>query len=238
MKKTIILFAFILYSNTFFSQTHTVFLDQTNEFLKASVSTDGKIDYAKLKKGPGGLLYILKNAENLKIDALDKDTRVAFWINAYNLLVIKNIIENYPLRSVNFVSGFFDKKFKIASNEVSLNEIQKIIGDLIKDPGIHFILSNGTNGGPKLMSAAYFPETVMYQISLQVKSAINKVGFVKIDKETKTVELPKVFELHKTDFITQYFNEIDFINVFLDKKIDNKLKILYSSFDITLNDLK
>ena len=238
MKKSfLIIVAFILFSNILISQTKEDFFNQSNEFFKKNINLDGKLKYAGLKKSPGELMYILKNVENLKIDSLDSNTKVAFWINSYNLLVIKNVIENYPLRSTSFVNDFFEKKFQIADNQLSLEEIEFRVKDLIKDPGYHFVLSNGTNGGSKLLNSAYLPETVMYQVSYQMKSTINKPGFIKIIKETNSIELPTVFETHKPDFVTQYFNQIDFLNVFLEKKIDNKLQITYAKRDVTLNEI-
>ncbi len=237
MKKTILLIAFVLISEIIFSQTKADFFGQVNEFFKNNVSLDGKIKYAAFKKSPGELMYILNNVSTLKIDQEEKDTKIAFWINAYNLLVIKNVIENYPLKSVNFVTGFFEKKFQIANNEYSLNEIEEFLSFLMKDPGVHFVLSNGSNGGNKLLNSAYLPETVMYQVTYQLKSSINKPGFIKVNKDNNSIELPLLFETHKTDFVTQYYNQIDFLNVFLDKKIDNKSSINFTKYDWSLNEM-
>lgn len=237
MKHKIVIFLCVIISNITFSQTKTDFFDQVNEFFKDNVTLDGKVKYAAFKKSPGELMYILNNIEKLKLDKEEKDTKIAFWINAYNLLVIRNVIENYPLKSVKFVTGFFEKKFQIADNEYSLNEIEELLSILMKDPGLHFVLANGTNGGNRLLNSAYLPETVMYQVSYQLKTSINKSGFIKVDKDTKSVELPLIFETHKSDFVTQYYNQIDFLNVFLDKKIDNKSAINFTKFDWSLNEI-
>lgn len=237
MKKIIQLIIFGLITNFTFSQTQQDFFNQSDEFFKNNVSLDGKIKYSGLKKSPGELLYIINNVSKLDIQPLANDTKIAFWINAYNLLVIRNVLDNYPVRSVNFITDFFDKKFQIANGEFTLNEIENILHDLIKDPASHFILCNGANGSSKLLNSAYLPETVRYQISYQMKSTINKLGFIKVNKDNKSVELPLVFEIHKKDFITQYYNQLDFLNVFLDKKLDNKLQITFAKFDLSLNEI-
>lgn len=237
MKKNILFICIIFISNFIFSQTKEDFFNQSNEFFKNNVTIDGKVNYAKLKKSPGELIYILDNGAKLKIESLEKETKIAFWINSYNLLIIKSIIENYPLKSVRNVTNFFEKKLKIANSEFTLNEIENILTNLIKDPGTYFVLANGSNGGPKLLNSAYLPETVMYQVLFELKSAINKSGSIKVNKGQNTVEIPNVFELHKPDFVTQYFNQIDFLNIFLENKIDNKLQINYTNFDWTLNEI-
>jgi len=51
---------------------------------------------------------------------------IAFYINAYNLLVIHQVVKNYPLSSVQDKNGFFEKrKFQIAGEEMSLNRLEK-----------------------------------------------------------------------------------------------------------------
>ena len=193
MKKIIITISILLLSNFLSAQTQAIFFEQTNEFFKKNVNSEGKIDYITLKKSPGELLYILDNASKLKIESSKKEEQIAFWINAYNLLVIKNVVDIYPVKYVNAVPGFFDKKNSIASSELSLNEIEKTLIDINKDPGLNFVLSNGSNDGAKLLNAAYIPETLVKQISFQMKSIINKPGFIKANKDN-SIELPKVFE--------------------------------------------
>jgi Protein of unknown function, DUF547 len=237
MKKIIFFAAFLLVSNNLISQTQALFFEQTNEFLKKNVTGEGKINYVNLKKSPGELLYILDNAAKLKLEAAKKEEQIAFWINAYNLLLIKNVMEIYPVKYVNSVPGFFDKKNSIATSELSLNEIEKNLIDLNKDPGLNFVLSNGSNDGARLLNAAYIPEILVNQISFQMKSTINKPGYIKANKDN-SLELPKVFETRKSDFTTAYFNEIDFINIFIEKKLDPKSKITYSNTDLSLNEIK
>lgn len=238
MKKNIFLLALLLTVSTTFAQTQELFFKQSNDFLKKYVNSDGRVNYSSFKTNPGEIVYIFNQIKDLKLDATQKDAPIAFWINVYNLLIIKNVIELYPVKSVNFYPDFFDKKTIITGTELSLNDIKTLLKYLTKDAGINFVLSDGTIGGPKIPNSAFFPETVVYQISLQVKNTINKPDFVKINKEAATIEIPKLFEQHKSDFVTSYYNEIDFMNLFLDKKLDNKLKIFYTKPEIGLNEIK
>ena len=235
-KNLLLLIAILFFSNVIHAQKTADFFEQSNEFLKGNVNAEGKINYAKLKKSPGELLYILSNAKDLKIDAASKDTQIAFWINAYNLQLIKQVLDDYPMKSVDFISDFFYKETIIAGETLTLFNIEKKIKELTADPGINFVLANGTNNAPRLMATAYLPETLTYQITYAVKSCINKPGFYKINKDTNSIELPRVFETRRKDFVTQYFNEIDFLNIFLEKKLDNKLKIVQGYNDLSLNE--
>jgi Protein of unknown function, DUF547 len=110
-----------------------------------------------------------------------------------------------------------------------------ILRELLFDPAIHFVLSSASIGGAPLLNAAYMPKTVAEQLKAQTTAVINAKNYYRINKDTKTVEIPKYFEWYKKDFVTQYFNEIDFLNIFLEKRLDNKLAIKTYDFDWTIN---
>ena len=239
MKKLLlILVLFLSFFNSIQAQSNAEFFEQSNEFLQNNVNSEGKVNYSRLKRSPGELLYILNNISTLKQTSAKNNEKMAFWINVYNLTVIKNIVQNYPLRTVNDVPDFFDQKSNIADDKLSLNDVEEILKTLTDNQGINFALSKGKLGSPRLLNAAYLPETLDYQISLQVKTEINKPGFIKVDKNNKIIEINHIFSQYKSEFVTHYFNEIDFINVFLEKKIDSKLKISYLKDDLALNESK
>jgi hypothetical protein len=237
MKKVLLLIAFSAFTIIAKAQTTELFFEQTNEFLQKNVSPEGKVDYAKLKKSPGELLYILSNIEKIKTQFENKDASKAFWINVYNLQVIKGVLDNYPLKSVNDVPGFFkENNFLVGGQELTLDDIENtILREIFVDAGIHFVLSSAANGGAPLLNSAYMPETVNDQIKTRTTMVINGKDFMKVYKNTNSVELPKPFEWYKKDFVTGYFNELDFVNIFLEKKVDPKMKVMTYSFDWTLN---
>ncbi len=237
MKKTLFITMLLCFSFQIKAQTAAIFFEQTNEFLKKNVNTEGKVDYATLKKSPGELLYILSNISKIDAKFDDKNTAKAFWINVYNLQVIRQVLENFPLKTVNDIPGFFkENNFMVASQELTLDDVENtILREIYVDPGIHFALCSGSNGSAPLLNGAYMPTTVDAQMKLQAKNFINSKGFMNFNKDTKTVIIPKIFEWYKKDFVTAYFNEIDFLNIFLEKKLDPTLKMSTYEFDWTLN---
>lgn len=237
MKKKLLLILFCVASSFTQAQTLNDFFEQTNEFLKKNVSETGKIGYAQLKKSPGELIYILDNISKLKTDFKTKEEAKAFWINTYNLLVIKSVVEKFPIVAVNAVPGFFDERtFIVAKQELTLNDIENtILREIIADAGVHFVLCKGTNGDAPLLNEAYTPEKVNDQIKQRARLYINDKDFYRIFKNTNSIELPKMFETYKSDFVTGYFNEIDFINIFLEKKIETTYKVMTRAYNWSLN---
>ena len=110
MKKILLLVSFLIITSYSQAQTLNDFFEQTNEFLKKNVSPEGKVNYAQLKKSPGELIYILDNTTKLKTEFKTKEEAKAFWINAYNLLVIKAVVEKLPIVSVNTIPVFLTKE--------------------------------------------------------------------------------------------------------------------------------
>jgi len=100
------------------------FFNEVDALLKKNV-TNGLVKYDQLKNN-SDLKSLINTIETAKVSNLDDNTKQAFYINAYNLLVINSALEKYPLSSVQSVSGFFDsKKRKIAGENLTLNQIEK-----------------------------------------------------------------------------------------------------------------
>lgn len=238
MKKITLTIFFLCFSLIAVAQTTEQFFEQTSEFLKKNVTPEGKVDYATIKKSPGELVYILSNIEKLDTKFSDKKLAKAFWINVYNLQVIKAVVNLYPIASIEKVPGFFDgASFTVGNQQLTLDDIQNVIlRDLFFDPAVHFTLASAANGCAPLLNTAYLPTTVDEQIKHQATLVINSKDYFFINKDLKLIELPKIFEWYKKDFAVNYFNEIDFINLFLTKKIDNQLAVQTYDFDWTLNE--
>ncbi|MEM1001126.1 MAG: DUF547 domain-containing protein, partial [Bacteroidota bacterium] len=106
------------------AQDLTDFFKVTDDFLKANVKA-GKINYKGIHKDQSQLNEILQIAKAISLDKISDEAHQAFWINAYNLAVIKGIIDNYPTKSPLDDTGFFDKTtYKLAGKDVTLNDIE------------------------------------------------------------------------------------------------------------------
>lgn len=235
--KFLFTFALLTLSIAGKSQTTDLFFEQTNEFLKKNVTADGKVDYNAIKKSPGELIYILDNAAKMSTKFSDNVLAKAFWINIYNLQVIKGVIDNFPLKNVDKIPTFFkENNFIVGNQELTLDDVENtILREILFDPAVHFVLSSASLGGAPLLNEAYMPKTLNDQLKAQTTKIINAKNYYRINKDTKTIEIPKYFEWYKKDFVTQYFNEVDFLNIFLEKRLDNKFAVKTYDFDWTLN---
>ena len=225
----------LLFSISLQAQDSSSFFSLTDQFLKTHV-TNGAVDYETIYAAPTALNNILHLASTLSISKDDKSYK-AFWINAYNLAVIKGIIDNYPLKSPLDKPGFFDKvKYDLAGHNVTLNTIENtFLRAVFNDARVHFVLVCGAKGCPPLIPNAYLPETLENQLQEQTSLAINGTSFVKINNKKKRVEGSEILKWYKADFVAKGQSEIDFLNQFRTVKIPSKFKLTYSTYNWALN---
>jgi len=210
------------------------FFEASNKFLNQHV-VDGLVDYSGIKSA-GTLTPIVNQIANIEIENLHPLERKAYLINAYNLLVIDQIIDNYPVASVIDINNFFDaKKVTIAGKDISLNTLEKEY--LIKeygDPRLHFVLVCGALDCPPIVNKAYVPSTLEDQLNQQTKLAVDDPGFLRIS--TSGVELSNIFNWYAADFGGNKKDVLVFINKYKSAPIDLSTKVKYYDYDWTINE--
>ena len=198
--------------------------------------TNGRVNYKAIKKNPAQLEQILASTNSITVDKSDAATFQAFWINIYNLSVIKGIVEKYPVKSPLDIKGFFDKtKHSVGGKKITLNDIEhKLLRGQFNDARFHFVLVCAGLGCPPIIAEAYLPSTLDSQLETQTRIALNSNDFIKVNAKKKRVQLSEIMKWYKEDF-TQNGNEIDFINQYREEKIPAKSKISYYPYNWNLN---
>ena len=124
--------------------------------LNKYVDSDGLVDYQSIIDSPYNIneyLNFIKNVSPQSHPGLfpSKNDKLAYWINAYNALVIKLMIENPEtnILEISFGHLIWLTKFDVGFKKTSLYEIEhKILRKL--DPRIHFAISCGSKSCPPL----------------------------------------------------------------------------------------
>ncbi|WAC01406.1 DUF547 domain-containing protein [Lacinutrix neustonica] len=193
VKKTTIVMVMLLLFGSFSSKAQNldVFLNKADAFFKVYVF-EGKVDYHRIKIDQTVLNDVLKIAKGIDLEKENAANYQAFWINAYNLAVIKGITDSYPIQSPLDVVGFFDEStYQLAGKSLTLNTIEnQELRSRFKDARFHFVLVCGAMGCPPLISAAYLPSTLESQLELQTRKALNG-SFLKVDTKKKKWKVHK-----------------------------------------------
>ncbi len=236
MKKLFILtFLFVAFSvSEGHSQTVQSFFDEADALFKSYVS-DGKVDYAAIKNNPDKLNSVLETAKHISVSINYPKVYQAFWINAYNLSVIKGIVDNYPLKSPLDKKGFFDKtKYDLGSTSITLNDIEnRKLRAQFDDARFHFVLVCGAMGCPPIIGKAYTASNLENLLEQQTINALNDNTFIKVTE--KIVAFSEIFKWYKEDFVKEGQTEIDFLNNYRIEKVPKDAKVTYYSYDWRLN---
>jgi len=164
----------------------------------------------------------------------------AYWINVYNALIIKLMIDN-PNKDILDISIFgvfiFSKKFKVGGQMISPNHIEHKILRKMNDPRIHFAINCASKSCPPLGNRILIGKNIEKQLNQKTISFINDIDNVYISHEEETIYLNKIFKWFKKDFK----NVIQFITEFLIEDIDydriKNYKIKYYKYDWSSNQL-
>lgn len=229
---------FILSAFIGFSQLSEAngFFKRTDLFMAMNVE-NGKVNYAQIAENSAQLNDLVREISSLSIKEIaEEEVQKAFLINAYNILVIKGLIDNYPTNSPTAITGFFDRtKYKVADfGEVTLNDLEnKLIREVYNDARVHFVLVCGAVSCPPIINKAYFPATLDAQLTTQTTLALNNPSFIRITENE--VAISEIFKWYSEDFVTKDQTVLDYINQYQNTKISSDKKLKYYTYDWTIN---
>ena len=211
------------------------YFQRVDKFLSANVKT-GRVNYKGI------------NADKTDLDALisfigtkQKFTSLteekAFYLNSYNILVIKGIINNYPTKGPMEIPGFFDKKsYSINGSNLTLNNIENdIVRKKFNDARVHFALVCGAKSCPPIQSYAFKPEKLDNQLDMVTKQSIQNSSFTKIDVKNKKASVSMLFNWYKDDFIKAKGSVLNFINTYLKTPLPATTAVENYTYDWALN---
>ncbi|SHG49075.1 DUF547 domain-containing protein [Flagellimonas flava] len=238
LTKTLTISLLVLVSHFGFSQDLDTFFNKADTFFATYVK-DGRVAYQAINSNPAELDELLQMAEGISAPKSEAKSFQAFWINAYNLAVIKGIVNNYPIKSPLDKAGFFDKiTYDLGGKSITLNDIENKVlrGNFPKEARFHFVLVCAGLGCPPIISNAYTPANLEAQLQRQTELSLNDPDFVQI--KGKKVNFSQIFEWYKGDFTQDGKSLVDFVNTYRKEKIDPKARVGYYPYNWSLNETK
>jgi hypothetical protein len=147
----------------------------------------------------------------LAISAHNRAQQRAYWINLYNALTVKVVLDNSPdgpvdsIMDINISPGFFsfgpwDKKLlRIEGEAISLNDIEhRILRPLWRDPRIHYVLNCASLGCPNLAAKAYVAKDMEARLDAAARTFINHPRGVRL--EAGELVVSSIYDWFVADF--------------------------------------
>ena len=243
MKKFILtfLFAFTL----MISQSAFAYLDDLDGLLSTHVKPVtakgiqyNGVNYDAWAKDPRHKTVLNEILATNPKTLVTKNEKLAYWINAYNVLTIDLITREGEQDSIKnlgstFVNPWKKHKWTITGTEYTLDTIEHKIIRPMGEPRIHFAINCAAKSCPDLRAEAYRADTLETQLDNQTQLTLKNStkGYKKGSDNSVTVS--KVMDWFKEDFNKGDLNS--WLKTYRADDINNDTKIKFYDYDWSLN---
>lgn len=161
----------------------------------------GLVDYAGLASDARLGQYVAQLAPTDPTQLGGPKAELAFYVNAYNALVLKGIVDHWPVASVVKLSGFFDKaSYQVAGQTLTLDQLENDKARRYGDPRVHAALVCGALSCPLLRSEAYRADKLDAQLDDQCRQWVNDPTRNRLDRGANKLLVSKIFDWYRDDF--------------------------------------
>lgn len=213
----------------------------TSAYFAKFVDENGNVNYGAIKRNPLEIKALVRRYETADAKVLTDADREAFYLNAYNVMVISEVALHYPAESVQKIPGFFDKNLvTVAGEKMTLNDLEaQKLREPFHDPRIHFALMGAAKGSPHLNRLAFVGNQVDAQLTVQARKVLQDPKFVRVNDADKKVQISEIFKWYEPEFKATGKAGLAYLNQFRDSKaIPATYAVDYYPYDWTLNDRK
>ena len=212
--------------------SHELWQQTLDEYLISDhLSGISRVDYQTLREDGVEELQGYLNA----VSAIDPRNynlaeQFAFWINLYNAVTVKLIVDNYPLDSITELGNsplafgpWDDHLITIAGRELTLNDIEhRILRPLWKDHRIHFTVNCASIGCPNLSAEAF---TRQNQERLLEQSAGDYLQHPRgLRFEEDKLILSSIFDWYQEDFGASQNERLQTLSEYLPEPLATRVK--------------
>ena len=165
---------------------------------------------------------------------MERNDSLAYFINAYNAVTVKLILDHYPLKSIRkLITPWRFKRFELEGEKISLNHIEHQILRKMNEPRIHFAINCASASCPKLFNTAFYAHTMEEQLEEATTLFINDPLRNQLSK--KEMAISRIFQWFASDFGTKKERHA-FIRKYATQPIDKNAKVRFLNYDWQLNE--
>ncbi len=237
------------------------------DFVLDTYVRDGYVYYRALKSDRRRLDEYVNSLATADVDKDPQGEQIAFWLNAYDALVLRTVIDHYPVPrrstdypagSVRQIPGAFERlTHRVAGRTVTLDQIEQTILSKYSDPRLYFAISRGSVGGGRLRSEMFSETMLERQLAEVASECVTRAECIQINNSANTLNASSILSWHEKEFVANYADKADpmyasrspierAILAFVRPKLlqterdfleKNTFRLAYRPFDWSLNDL-
>ncbi len=217
---------------------HSSWQQILNGYLRVHRSGVNRFDYASLNKNARDRARLADYLDYLqKTDPREysKAEQKAYWINLYNSLTVKLVVDGWPADSIlqiceNRASGgkcsgpWKEKRAKVAGRELTLDNIENdILRPVWKDSLIHYGLSCASYGCPSLLNRAFTAKNTQELLDGAARQYVNHPRGVNF-MEDDLIVISSIYDWYSEDFGRSEQDIIRHLVSYADEKLAKRLK--------------
>jgi len=163
-----------------------------------------QVDYRAIHTDP---LWprVVKLIQGYPLERLaSREEQLSFYINAYNVLAIKMVVDHWPLESIKDAGGFFTSVWKLpvgrlGGRAVTLDEIEHRILRPMGEPRIHLAIVCASVSCPDLRDEPYVAARLDAQLDDQSRRFLdNPAKGLRV--EDGVIRVSRIFDWFEDDF--------------------------------------
>jgi len=162
------------------------------------------VDYRALKKN-GAVEAVHRQLAAFPVQRLAGwEEKLAFYINAYNILALKMVLDHWPVESIKDVGSLLSPVWnkpagEIGGKQVTLGQIEHKILRPMGEPRVHFAIVCASVSCPDLNNQPYTAARLDAQLDEQARRFLgNKTKGVAVND--KQIRISKIFDWFEEDF--------------------------------------
>ena len=168
-----------------------------------------RVRYAQVSERDRTVLSdYLADCARVAISEYGRDEQFAFWLNVYNAVTVRTVLEHYPVRSMRNIGvvpnwlggGPWDRsRIRVEDETLSLNDIEhRILRRNWRDPRIHYAVNCGALGCPNLQRQAFLGEELHATLDAIAAAFVNSPSGVRFAGDR--LHVCRIFSWFREDF--------------------------------------
>ena len=184
----------------------------------------------------------------LPISRYSRPEQMAYWINLYNALVVRLVVDHYPIASIRDIGkgsgapgvGPWRRKLvEVEGTPLSLSDIaHRILRPIWRDPRVHYALACGAVSCPNLQPEPFYADQLDRQLSEAAMAYVNDRRCIRIEGDQ--LGLSSLYRWYREDFGPTDRDVINHLMAYAEPNLAMKLqgfdRISDDGFDWRLND--
>jgi hypothetical protein len=173
----------------------------TWDMLLASAVSNGSVDYSQWEENDH-FDALVTQIGNTNTREMSRQQKLVFYINAYNILAAKGILDDSSPASLLGRYVYFKRdKYLVAGKHISLHTLEHELIRPLKEPRIHFAIVCASHSCPVLQSNAYTLSQLDEQLEKAARQFINDPERNHFDIKRGQAAVSSIFNWFEEDFV-------------------------------------